>query len=66
MGRVLYDAQDPFVEHRAPDDRVSCVDHFYTKLLTLASSMQTQSGRVEAERRTVFMREYLAQLAREI
>lgn len=66
LGRTLYDAADPFVEHRAPDDRASSLDHFYTKLLTLADTMQTASGRREAERRTVFMRGYLLQLRSEI
>ena len=66
MGRTLYDVHDPFAEHRAPDDRVSSVDHFYTKLLTLAGTMQTVAGRLEADRRTAFMREYLEQLRREV
>ena len=66
MGRMLYDVADPFAEQRTPDDRVSSIDHFYTKLLKLADTMQTTSGRAEAERRTSFMREYLDQLRREI
>ena len=66
MGRTLYNEHDPFADHRAPDDRVSSIDHFYTKLLTLAGTMQTLAGRDEAERRTAFMREYLDQLRREV
>ena len=66
MGRTLYDESDPFAEHRVPDDRVSSIDHFYTKLLTLAGTMQTAAGRAEAELRTAFMREYLDQLRREL
>ena len=66
MGRTLYDVDDPFAERRTPDDRVSSIDHFYTKLLTLAATMQTTSGRSEAERRTSFMRDYLDQLRREV
>ncbi|MDZ7631629.1 MAG: hypothetical protein U5K74_09845 [Gemmatimonadaceae bacterium] len=66
LGRVLYDVDDPFAEHRAPDDRVSSIDHFYTKLLTLADTMQTASGRREAARRTAYMRGYLDQLRSEI
>ncbi len=66
MGRTLYDVDDPFADHRTPDDRVSSVDHFYTKLLTLATTMQTMTGRSEADRRTVFMRGYLDQLRREL
>jgi uncharacterized protein len=66
MGRTLYDVDDPFAERRVPDDRVSSLDHFYTKLLTLASTMQTSAGRMEADRRTAIMREFLAHLRREI
>lgn len=66
MGRVLYDAADPFVESRVASDRVSTIDHFYTKLLTLADTMQTAAGRREAYRRTAFMTDYLQQLRSEI
>ena len=66
MGRTLYDDEDPFAEHRVPDDRVSSLDHFYTKLLTLEATMQTAAGRAEAVQRTTFMRQYLHQLRREL
>jgi uncharacterized protein len=66
LGRVLYDPDDPFAERRPPSDAVSSIDHFYTKLLTLAATMQTASGRREAERRTAFMHSYLGQLRSEI
>jgi len=66
LGRVLYDPDDPFAEQRAPDDRVSSLDHFYTKLLRLVDTMHTASGRREAARRTVYMRGYLQQLRSEI
>lgn len=66
MGRPLYDPDDPFCEHRAPDDARSSIDHFYTKLLTLAGTMQTAAGRAEAERRTLVLRRYLDELRREL
>ena len=66
LGRALYDPDDPFAERRQPSDAVSSIDHFYTKLLTLAGTMQTDAGRSEAAKRTAFMREYLEQLRREI
>lgn len=66
MGRVLYDVDDPFAEQREPSDRTSTIDHFYTKLLTLADTMQTVSGRREAVRRTDYMRAYLDELRREL
>ncbi|MBI2814677.1 MAG: HD domain-containing protein [Opitutae bacterium] len=65
MGRALYAADDPWCERRAPDDRASCVDHFYTKLLKLEGTMQTAAGRAEAQRRTAFLRSFLAQLQHE-
>jgi uncharacterized protein len=66
MGRPLYAAEDPFCEKRAPDDRASAVDHFYTKLLKLEGTMQTAGGRREARVRTEFLERFLAQLKREI
>jgi uncharacterized protein len=66
LGRVLYDPDDPFAERRVPSDRVSSIDHFYTKLLTLAGTMQTEAGRREAERRTAYMHGYLDQLRSEL
>ena len=66
LGRQLYDRDDPFAERRAPSDAVSSIDHFYTKLLTLADTMQTASGRREARRRTDYMSAYLQQLRSEL
>lgn len=66
MDRPLYAATDPFCEQRAPDDRSACVDHFYTKLLKLETTMQTNSGREEAGKRTDVLRKFLAELRREL
>lgn len=66
LGRSLYEPDDPFCENRAPDDRGTSVDHFYTKLLKLADTMQTAAGRREAGRRTAFIRAFIAQLRSEI
>ncbi len=66
QGAPLYDADEPFPITRPPDDRVSTIDHLYTKLLTLAATMQTAAARAEAERRTAFLRLFLDQLASEI
>ncbi len=65
-GILLYHAGEPFPITRPPDDRAYTVDHFYAKLLTLAETMQTATGRAEAEARTAFMHRYLAQLGSEI
>ncbi len=66
LGRPIYYLPDPFCQQRSPADHLASVDHFYTKLLKLAESMQTAVGRREAIARSQFMRAYLAQLAREI
>jgi len=66
LGRPLYDREDPFCSARVPDDDGASVDHFYSKLLKLAGTMQTGAGRQEAERRTAFVRAFIAQLKTEI
>jgi uncharacterized protein len=66
LGRPLYDPADPFCQAREPDERGASLDHFFTKLLRLADTMQTAAGRREAERRTAFIHSFLAQLGTEI
>lgn len=66
LQRPLYAEDDPFVESRSPDDQQFTIDHFYKKLLKLASNMNTQQGRVLANQRTLFMKAYLQQLEEEI
>jgi uncharacterized protein len=66
LDRPLYERDDPFCRSRTPDDRGASLDHFYTKLLKLADTMQTRAGRREAERRTDFLRAFVAQLETEI
>ncbi len=66
LGRPIYQSDDPFCAARAPDDAGASVDHFYTKLLKLADTMQTEAGRREARRRSDFMQGYLDQLRSEI
>ena len=66
LGRPLYHPDDPFCEQRAPNDAVSSLDHFYTKLLGLAATMQTAAGRAEGERRTAVLHGFIEALRREI
>lgn len=66
LGRRLYDPAEPFPKQRSPNDQLNTIDHFFTKLLRLAESMQTAAGRDEAMRRTAFMHQFLTQLAGEI
>lgn len=66
LGRTLYSTADPFCTSREPDDGTYTIDHFYTKLLKLADTMQTHSAKEEAAKRTSFMQGYLDQLANEV
>jgi uncharacterized protein len=66
MGKPLYDESEPLPRTRRPDDRQNVIDHFYVKLLRLADGMHTAAGRREGQRRTRFMRLYLAELEREL
>lgn len=64
--RRLYDSAEPFASTRLLDDNANTVDHFFTKLLTLAEQMQTSAGKAEARRRTAFLRSFIEQLKSEI
>lgn len=66
LGRPLYNSDDPFATARLPDDTTSTIDHFYTKLFTIATTMQTATGQAEAHARCAFMHAFLAQLGHEI
>jgi uncharacterized protein len=62
----LYNREDPFAEVRDLDDKHFSVDHFYVKLFKLAQTMNTESAKQEAERRSNYMRGFLDQLASEV
>jgi uncharacterized protein len=66
LERPIYQTDDPFCAVREPDDSAASVDHFYTKLLRLAETMQTEAGRREARLRSKFMQGFLDQLRSEI
>ena len=66
MRQRLYAPGEPFPIGRQPDDSQQSVDHFFCKLLGLHRTMQTESGRAEATRRTRFLVTFLRQLAIEL
>jgi len=66
LNRQLYSSIDPLCVDREPNDDVYTLDHFFTKLLTLGESMQTQAAKAEAQRRSVYMRDFLVQLQSEL
>ncbi|MFL6519376.1 MAG: HD domain-containing protein [Chthoniobacterales bacterium] len=65
-GTPFYDLTEPFPIGRAADDRTSIIDHFFTKLLLLADTMQTETGRAIAQQRAQFLKQFLTQLGNEI
>ena len=66
LKQKLFDPEDPLANDRELDDRVYSLDHFELKLLKIAESMQTESGRHMAERSTQFLRDFRDQLCREL
>jgi len=66
LQRPLYSESDPFAEQRSLDDQQFTIDHFYTKLLKLAKTMNTNMGKKIALQRTQWMEGYLQQLALEV
>lgn len=66
MGARYFHPRDPWARNRPLDDRAHSVDHFFTKLLRLPATMNTEAGRHEAERRAAFLRAFLEQLADEL
>lgn len=62
----LYCADEPFANVRELDEKQYCIDHFFTKLFTLADTMNTDAARQEANQRTDYMKAFLSQLGHEI
>ncbi len=65
-GSVLYNNKDPFAAHRPLNDKAFCIDHFFVKLQGLVDTMKTQAGFLEAQKRWLFMEQYLSQLGHEV
>ncbi|SQC33506.1 phosphohydrolase [Kluyvera cryocrescens] len=66
MNAALFDADDPFAEHRALDDKAYALDHFQTKLLRLPETMQTAKGREMAQHNADFLVYFMAKLSAEL
>jgi uncharacterized protein len=62
----IYHPDDPFAERHIPDDHRYMLDHFFTKLLKLSSTMSTQTSRALADQRTAYMHAYLVQFRKEL
>lgn len=66
LGAVFYHFDNPWAEGRELDDSLFTIDHFFRKLLKLPEKMNTENGRLEAEHRVEFMKNFLEQFAVEI
>lgn len=66
LGVALFDADDPFADARALDDRAFALDHFQTKLLRLPDTMQTDVGRELAHHNADFLIQFMAKLSAEL
>jgi uncharacterized protein len=66
LKRPFYNPNDPFCKQRIPDDSIWAVDHFFKKLFKLESLMNTKSGKIEAKKRTIILKDFLKQLKHEI
>lgn len=66
LDRILYSADDPFCRNRKPDEKTYSVDHFFSKLFELPTTMHTESAKLEAKRRVHFMKQFLIQFQQEI
>ncbi|EHR0573318.1 HD domain-containing protein [Vibrio parahaemolyticus] len=62
----LYNDNDMFAKERELNDKQFTVDHFQTKLFKIVDTMNTESARLEANKRKAFMQTYLKQLYDEV
>ncbi len=66
LGRGLFNAEDPLALHRPLDDTRYTFDHFQTKLLTLADTMQTEMGRQMAAYNIDYLVTFISKLCAEL
>ncbi|EGR0066893.1 phosphohydrolase [Vibrio parahaemolyticus] len=62
----LYNDNDMFAKERELNDKQFTVDHFQTKLFKIVDTMNTESAKLEANKRKAFMQTYLKQLHDEV
>ncbi|EJP3282199.1 HD domain-containing protein [Vibrio parahaemolyticus] len=63
---LLYNDNDMFAKERELNDKQFTVDHFQTKLFKIVDTMNTESAKLEANKRKAFMQTYLKQLYDEV
>ncbi|EGR2044284.1 HD domain-containing protein [Vibrio parahaemolyticus] len=62
----LYNDNDMFAKERELNDKQFTVDHVQTKLFKIVDTMNTESAKLEANKRKAFMQTYLKQLYDEV
>ncbi|MFL0864322.1 HD domain-containing protein [Vibrio parahaemolyticus] len=62
----LYNDNDMFAKESELNDKQFTVDHFQTKLFKIVDTMNTESAKLEANKRKAFMQTYLKQLHDEV
>ncbi|HHI4975622.1 TPA: HD domain-containing protein [Vibrio parahaemolyticus] len=62
----LYNDNDMFAKERELNDKQFTVNHFQTKLFKIVDTMNTESAKLEANKRKAFMQTYLKQLYDEV
>ncbi|EHU5193022.1 HD domain-containing protein [Vibrio parahaemolyticus] len=62
----LYNDNDMFAKERELNDKQFTVDHFQTKLFKIVDTMNTESAKLEANKRKAFMQTYLKPLHDEV
>lgn len=66
MKSSLYNVNDPFCKERVPDGKQYALDLFYSRLLKIKDTMNTETGRILAEERSLILQQFLEGLKREI
>lgn len=66
MGGGLFDAADPMALNRPLDDKRFALDHIQVKLVRIAETMQTATGRAMAAERLEWMESFRTRLLSEI
>ncbi|ENL1284064.1 HD domain-containing protein [Vibrio parahaemolyticus] len=62
----LYNDDDMFAKERELNDKQFTIDHFQTKLFKIVDTINTESAKLEANKRKAFMQTYLKQLHHEV
>ena len=66
LARKFYDMDDPFCTNRSPEGLKHTIDVFYSRLLKIKDRIHTESARRIAERRHLFLEEFLEELRIEL